>query len=47
MHAAGQQKDATGNLFQVGLFLISLGGQAPHVLRARMGYTCEEPDKIE
>ena len=29
-------------------FLISLGGQAPHALRARMGVhrTCGEPDEI-
>ena len=47
MHAAGQQKDASGNLFRVGLFLISLGGQAPHVLQAGMGLTCEEPNEIE
>ena len=30
-------------------FLISLGGQAPHVLRAHMGLhrTCGEPNEIE
>ena len=28
-------------------FLISFGGQAPHVLRAHMGRTCGEPNKIE
>ena len=28
-------------------FLISSGGQAPHVLRAHMGRTCGEPDEIE
>ena len=29
------------------LFLISLGGQAPHMLRAHMGHTCGEPNEIE
>ena len=28
-------------------FLISLGGQAPHVLGARMGHACGEPNEIE
>ena len=28
-------------------FLVSLGGQAPHVLRAQMGPTCEEPNETE
>ena len=28
-------------------FLISLGGQARHVLRAHMGRTCGEPNEIE
>ena len=27
--------------------MISLGGQAPHVLRAHIGHTCGEPDEIE
>ena len=27
--------------------MISLGGQAPHVLRARMGHTCGWPNEIE
>ena len=29
------------------LFLFSLGGQAPHVLRAHMGRACGEPNEIE
>ena len=28
-------------------FLIPLGGQAPHMLRAHMGHTCGEPNEIE
>ena len=27
--------------------MISLGGQAPHVLRAQVGRTCGEPNEIE
>ena len=27
--------------------MISLGGQAPHVLRAHMGHTCGEPNEVE
>ena len=29
------------------VFLISVRGQAPHVLRAHTGHTCGEPDEIE
>ena len=38
-----------GNIFRVGtfFFLISLGGQAPRVLRAHVGHTCGEPTEIE
>ena len=38
-----------GNIFRVGIFLISVGGQAPHVLRPHMGVhrTCGEPNVIE
>ena len=38
-----------GILFGRVFFLISLGGRAPHVLRAHMGgyRTCGEPDEIE
>ena len=27
--------------------MISLGGQAPHVLKARTGHACGEPNEIE
>ena len=44
---SGQQK--SGTIFRVGFSLISLGGQAPHVLRAHMWAlnTCGEPSEIE
>ena len=39
----------SGTIFGWEFFLISLGGQAPHVLRAHMGVhcTCGEPNEIE
>ena len=36
-----------GNVFRGGIILVSLGGQAPHVLGAHVGRTCGEPNEFE
>ena len=41
------KKKKGGDVFRVGIFLFSLGGQAPHVPRAHMGHRCGEPTGIE